>query len=81
LLATGCGGSASSQDPVGQLVKYAACMRSHGLPTFPDPLQASEGATHSVGLHIPDTILNSPKYQTANHSCEKFAPSGFFPAA
>jgi hypothetical protein len=80
-LAVGCGGSTSSQDPSAQLFKFAACMRSHGLPNFPDPQKAAQGAKHSVSLGIPDSIASLPMYHTAFRTCEHFAPSGFFPSA
>jgi len=81
LLAAGCGGSTSSQDPSAQLWKFAACMRSHGFPNFPDPQKAAQGAKHSVSLGIPDSIASTPMYHTAFRTCDHFAPSGFFPSA
>ena len=81
LLAAGCGGSTSAQDPATPLLKFAACMRSHGLPTFPNPQKATQGAKHSVSLGIPDSIASTPMYHTAFRTCDHFAPSGFFPSA
>src|SRR5215471_19529347 len=38
LLSPGRGASAAQQQHMlGQLVKYARCMRAHGVPNFPDP--------------------------------------------
>ena len=58
-----------SLDPahqVEQAVKLAACMRSHGFPTFPDP--DSQGAFDFGGL---DT--NSPQFQSAVTTCRSEA--------
>ncbi len=53
------------------LVKYSACMRSHGLPTFPDP-------TASGGLELNGTGINpgSPQFQTAASACQHALPAG-----
>lgn len=53
-----------------QLLKYAQCMRSHGLPNFPDPTTGPSGAptialTPSSGIN-PD----SPTYQAAESACQ-----------
>ncbi|MGN6169413.1 MAG: hypothetical protein ACTHQQ_14770, partial [Solirubrobacteraceae bacterium] len=40
LLAAGCGGGSSTNDATisqSGLVAYSHCMRSHGVPNFPDP--------------------------------------------
>jgi hypothetical protein len=48
---------------------YSACMRAHGVPSFPDP--------DSSGLiHIPSTINDQlPTVRTAYHACRSLAPS------
>lgn len=43
LLAAGCGGSHSPQRGAQSgAVAYSACMRSHGVPAFPDPTSAQQ---------------------------------------
>jgi hypothetical protein len=49
-------------------VAYARCMRSHGVPNFPDP--DSHGRFH----HLPD--INSPQSQAAQNACKDLLPSG-----
>jgi hypothetical protein len=59
--ATRAGGSAPA-------VSYAGCMRSHGVPNFPD-------SSPSGGFHIPSTINpGSPAYVSARQTCAKLLP-------
>ncbi len=50
-------------------VKWAGCMRSHGLPGFPDP--NAQGAFDSS--RFDDT---SPAFQTASKTCKSVEPTG-----
>jgi hypothetical protein len=50
-------------------VRWARCMRSHGVPSFPDP--NSQGAFDSAKL---DNI--SPGFQTATRACKSRQPTG-----
>jgi hypothetical protein len=78
LLASACSGSsgaspgssnASKQDPMA----YAACMRSHGVPNFPDPPD-----DHTIQKPS-DTDLQSPIFQAAYRACRHLNPSGGSP--
>ena len=81
-LLSGCGSSspagtsaAKSSRGYSQFVKFSACMRSHGMPNFPDP---SPGG----GLHItPSMGINpfSPSFKTAQQACRRFLPGGLAP--
>ena len=54
-------------------LKFSRCMRSHGVPNFPDP-PASGG-----GIHIsPGSGLDpaSPAFQSAQTGCKKLLPGG-----
>jgi hypothetical protein len=54
----------------GPLLKYAQCLRSHGLPNFPDP-------SGSHGLAIPNDINpQSPAFTSAQRACAKLAQGG-----
>jgi hypothetical protein len=53
-------------------LRAAACIRSHGVPSFPDPT-FSAGAAH-IPQHAVD--LNSPTVKTAVHDCESLIPGG-----
>jgi len=91
LLAAGCGGATpipsvasvgstassttSSAASGTSFEKFAACMRAHGVPQFPDP--TNNGTT----LHIqvgPAQALDpaSPQYQSAQAACGSLVPGG-----
>jgi hypothetical protein len=55
-----------------KLLKFSACMRSHGLPSFPDPKLDKGGVGIEGDLH-PD----SPQFKTATQACKSLAPRGF----
>jgi hypothetical protein len=56
------------------LVKFAQCMRSHGVPDFPDP----QGSGQSVPAPAKGTGLNpdSPVFQAAVKACQSELPPG-----
>jgi hypothetical protein len=71
------GGGASNQAPLtpaqqGQYLHAAACIRSHGVPNFPDPTFSGGG------VHIEHQKLNesSPAFKAAVHDCESLIPGG-----
>lgn len=58
------------QQVAAEAVSFARCVRSHGVPNFPDP--GSDG-------RIPDPATvginqGSPKFQSANDACGKYRP-------
>ena len=54
-----------------QALKFVACMRAHGLATFPDPQVSSSG----IGLRLPKGLSpNSPVFQAAQQACKKLMP-------
>jgi hypothetical protein len=54
-----------------QYLKAAACIRSHGLPNFPDPTFSGGG------VHITHQGLNesSPVFKAAVRACESLIPA------
>jgi hypothetical protein len=57
-----------------QNLRYARCMRAHGISDFPDPnpdgglrIQASPGG---------DLDPNNPRYKAANDACKQYLPGG-----
>lgn len=70
------GGSSSSGVPSSVLkqdLRYAKCMRSHGVTNFPDPSANASGGAKSItesGINP-----NSPTFQAANGVCQKYQPS------
>ena len=55
-----------------QLLRFSECMRAHGEPTFPDPVQHGNG----VGLQLKGINPNSPQFQAAQKACAAYAPPG-----
>lgn len=83
----GCGssnktGPASTSAQSGQSIgiKYSECMRSHGVPNFPDP--NGSGGRFSIRIG-PGTGINpgSPSFRAAQTACGKLIPGGPFTGA
>ncbi len=96
LLAAGCGGSrsrgvagggggsgGSSLGVLAQFEAYAKCMRSHGIPDFPDPTTSPGGgvAFQINGSPGSDLDRNNPRFQAANEACHSLEPGGGQPPA
>jgi hypothetical protein len=65
-----CGSSTPSHHASNGGIKFADCMRSHGVPNFPDP---SPGG----GIQIPNGVNpQSPAFQSAQKACFGSAPGG-----
>jgi hypothetical protein len=54
--------------------KFSACVRSHGVPGFPDP--NGEGVIQLSGGPGSAVEPNSPKFQSALQTCRKLLPNG-----
>jgi hypothetical protein len=66
-------------EPVEELykddLKFAACMRSHGEPDFPNPTLTGQ----SVGWSFPFSQTQTSRYQTAQNDCRKYRVGGGMP--
>jgi hypothetical protein len=60
------------QGHVRQALAFSACMRSHGVPGFPDPAVAQGGT--AVGFKLGTIDQNSPQFQAAARACRNFEP-------
>ena len=62
------------------MLAFAACMRTHGVPDFPDPNFSGGGTfsgTSGSGNEPPaDMRPDSPQFQTAYQACKSKLPSG-----
>ncbi len=87
VLAAGCGGGSSpptssanrptSAAAVGkQFVAFAVCMRSHGVPDYPDPQVSSSGNHVQVTISPGSADPNSPAFKSADHACHNLLPNG-----
>lgn len=70
------GGSDSSASPDGQAVAYAACVRAHGVPNFPDPKVSTNGNEVKVAIGINPSISSNPHFKSAQEACRKLLPGG-----
>jgi hypothetical protein len=65
--------AAQKQQHVSQALKFSACMRSHGVPDFPDPTVVDGGT--AVGFGPPrDIDPNTPSFQAAVRACRNIEP-------
>jgi hypothetical protein len=71
------GGGPGNQAPLtpaqqAQYLRAAACIRTHGVPNFPDPT-FSGGEVHIDHQHLNES---SPAFKAAVHDCESLIPAG-----
>ena len=60
--------AAQKQQMLNQGLKFAECMRSHGISNFPDPSSAGGAVTiGGSGINV-----QSPQFQAAQRTCQKF---------
>ena len=56
-----------------EMLKFSACMRSHGLPNFPDPTFSGGGIKLSIG-RADGINPRSPVFQAAQKACQSLRP-------
>jgi hypothetical protein len=76
----GTGTGAADPANYNQALAFAQCMRSHGVPSFPDPksngsggmlIQSTSGHTEVNGVSV-----NGPAFQSAMQACRTKLPGG-----
>jgi hypothetical protein len=81
LLAAGCGHSGSanggSSNAGGSTISaspvaYSACVRSHGVPNYPDPDSSGQLPKTDAG----QLGVSSSQYAAAQHACQHLLPTG-----
>jgi hypothetical protein len=90
-IVAGCGGSSPSDatgatTTAGKPSQFALskCMRSHGVPNFPDPTAGPGGGglsiRESVGgggtLTVNGVTMSGPAFQSAKKACKQYLPGG-----
>jgi hypothetical protein len=57
------------------IVAFSACMRSHGVPKFPDPEPVAGGMRISIG---PESGINpnGPQFKRVERVCRRLLPNG-----
>ncbi len=79
------GGSGTTADPAAytRALAFASCMRSHGVPNFPDPksngsggmaIERTPGSTKVNGVSV-----NGPAFESAMTACRSKLPNGGHP--
>jgi hypothetical protein len=73
---TGSGGSPNAGGSVNSsaLVAYSQCMRSHGIPDFPDP--SSSGGIPKEGVISALRAASNSQVQAASSACKHLLPPG-----
>jgi hypothetical protein len=61
-----------------QALKFSACMRSHGVPNFPDPKFSNGGTSLKIGSSS-GINPSSPQFQAAQKACQSDSPLGRAP--
>jgi hypothetical protein len=70
--ASQAGASSSGRDtPLAEGLAYAQCMRSHGVPNWPDPVATPSG---SYGFRTTGVNPQSAGFQQAGQACKSLAP-------
>ena len=67
---TGSGSSSTSST-----LAFSNCMRSHGVPNFPDPKVVSNHDGNQL-VYLPGINPQSPAFEAAAKACGGFAPKG-----
>ena len=87
LLATACGNSSSSTGSGGSSntgnsttsqvgINYASCMRSHGVPKYPDPSSSNKLANGLPKVSVQQLGVSTSQYQAAQNACAHLLPNG-----
>ncbi len=72
------------------MLAFANCVRSHGVPNFPDPtnnrnggiaIQQSDRAGSGPSTKVNGVPVNGPAFQSAMQACRKYLPNGGHPSA
>jgi hypothetical protein len=75
--ASNAGGSANSPNAGGsanaRLVAFSRCVRSHGVPNFPDP---QAGASNAKFPSAQQLRVSSSQLSTAENACQRLLPVG-----
>jgi hypothetical protein len=87
LLAAACSGSPSSTGSGGSPnagaaansqmgIRYASCMRAHGVPKYPDPASSNVLADGLPKVSPQQLGVSSSQYQAAQSACAHLLPNG-----
>ena len=72
--------ASTPQNGVSAAYAYSRCMRSHGVPNFPDPKVSSSPGHTSVAIAVNPSETGSPKFKSADRACSGILPAPETPA-
>jgi hypothetical protein len=84
------GGGLSAASKHADAIAFAACMRAHGVPNFPDPsstnggglqIQSSQRAGSGPSMTVNGVSVSAPAFQSAMQVCRSKLPHGGRPPA
>jgi hypothetical protein len=67
---------AQQRQLLGDDLKFAQCMRAHGVPGFPDPTLASRGPIFAISISNDGFNPHSPQILAKAHGCQHVLPAG-----
>jgi hypothetical protein len=89
LAACGSSGSPSTSNAAfkrSTMLAFAQCMRTHGVPNFPDPGSNGSGGImiqqrvgSGASMSVNGVAVQAPAFQSAMQSCRKDLPNGGHP--
>jgi hypothetical protein len=68
--------AAQNQAVLAEYVRFAQCMRTHGLPNFPDPVYAGGRVEFVLSASQDGFAPHSPQVLAKAHECEHVLPPG-----
>jgi len=93
LLIVACGssgpGNTTGKPSRAQSIAFADCVRSHGVPNFPDPstaqggglqIQQSDRSGSGASTKVNGVAVNGPAFQAAMQACRSYLPKGGTPS-
>jgi hypothetical protein len=80
-------GAQSADSHAAQAIAYANCIRTHGVPSFPDPgnskggiqIQASQRSGSGGTLTVNGVSVSAPAFQAAMKACQSKMPKAQLP--
>jgi len=72
------GGAPNKQEQAKEqqsLLRFSRCMRSHGVPNYPDPTFTGDGGI-KMSMRGTDVNPNSPQFAAAKKACKGFLRNG-----
>jgi hypothetical protein len=83
---SGTASASSASSKRDAMLTFAQCMRTHGVPNFPDPgsngsggIMIQQRAGSGASMSVNGVAVQAPAFQAAMQSCRKDLPNGGHP--